>query len=90
MRILNYTLKNKALSRSGGILISSTACFLIGGLWVLGVFFHQPIVDFILSSTTSNVVVTTVVTKPIVFSERNTVLNLFQWKGDRFKSGHLF
>jgi len=88
--VLNFNLENKTLSRSGGILISSTTCFLIGGLWLLWGVFHQPIVNFVILNTAPAVIVSSVVTKPIIFTEVHTVLNLFEWKGDKFKSGHLF
>ena len=90
MRVLNFNLENKTLSRNGGVVITSTTCFLIGGLWLLWGVFHQPIVEFVLSNTTPAVIVSSVVTKPLIFTEVKTVLNLFEWKGDKFKSGHLF
>ena len=90
MRLFKYKLKNKSPSRSSGIVLTSTSCFLLGGLWVLGGLFYHPIVDLILSTTTSTNIVSSVVKTPIVFSESNTVINLFKWKGDRFQSGHLY
>lgn len=97
MRTLHYNIKNKVFSpRTNGITVTTTGGLLLGGIWVLAYFLgsqfiNSQLVDLIYSTSASSVPpIPSVVKKPIVLSEINTVLNLFKWQGDQFKTGHVF